>query len=149
LASTSVQFWKEKIMKLSAYLGFDGNCAEAFRFYEECLGGKNLWIMTMGESPMADKIPAESHGKVMHARITVGDSTLMGGDSPNSPYQAMKGFCVSIGVEEAAEADRIFAALAEHGHIQMPIQETFWAVRFGMVTDRFGTPWMINCEKPM
>jgi len=84
---------------------------------------------------------------VMHARLIVGDEVLMGSDAPPDRYEPMKGITVTLGVDEPADAERIFSALAEGGTVQMPIQQTFWAARFGMLTDRFGTPWMINCEQ--
>jgi PhnB protein len=84
----------------------------------------------------------------MHARLKVGDVLLMGADAPPQMYEPMKGFCVALNPTEAAEADRIFGALAENGSVKMPIQETFWAQRFGMLIDQFGTPWMVNCERP-
>lgn len=126
---------------------FNGQCEEAFKFYEQCLGGKIVGMFTYGESPMADKSPANWGNKIMHARLVVGDQVLMGSDSwPEQPEEA-KGFSVSIGVTDPVEAERIFNALAEQGKVRMPFQQTFWAVRFGMLVDRFGIPWMINCEK--
>ncbi|PUA17800.1 VOC family protein [Glaciimonas sp. PCH181] len=129
-------------MQLNPYLGFNGQCREAFTFYGQCLGGKVVAMMTYAETPMADKMPAEMQDKIAHARLMVGDKILMGSDSPPSQFEAAKGFHVT-----PAEADRIFAALAKNATIQMPIEETFWAKRFGMLIDQYGTPWMINCEK--
>ena len=97
---------------------------------------------------MADQTPREWRDKVMHARLIVGDEVLMGSDAPPDRYEPMKGITVTLGVDEPADAERIFSALAEGGTVQMPIQQTFWAARFGMLTDRFGTPWMVNCEQP-
>jgi PhnB protein len=85
--------------------------------------------------------------KILHARMQVGDALLMGGDELPEDYDAPKGFNVTLGFDNPADAERVFGALAENGTVRMPLQETFWAVRFGMVTDRFGIPWMINCEK--
>jgi PhnB protein len=136
-------------MQLNPYLTFDGQCEAAFRFYEQALGGKVEAMMTYADSPMADQTPPEMRGKIMHARLLLGGSVLMGSDSPAGPFEAMKGISVTLGIDEPAEADRVFNALSAGGTVTMPIQETFWARRFGMVTDRFGTPWMINCEKPM
>jgi PhnB protein len=135
-------------MQLNPYLTFNGECEAAFKFYERILGGKIGAMMRYGGSPMADKTPSDWHDKIMHARITVGDKVLMGSDAPPGHQEAMKGISVSLGIDEPAEADRIFNALAEGGKVGMPIQPTFWALRFGMLVDRFGTPWMINCEKP-
>jgi PhnB protein len=104
--------------------------------------------MTFGDSPMSQQMPADWRNKVMHARMTVGDTVLMGSDSPHDRYEAPKGFSLSIGVKDPAEAERIYNALSEGGKIEMPLQKTFWAAKFGMVVDRFGIPWMINCEQP-
>jgi PhnB protein len=126
---------------------FSGQCEEAFRFYEKCLGGKIGFRITYGESPMADKTAADWRKKIMHTRLVVGDQVLMGSDAPPDRFDQPQGFSMSIGVDDPDEAERIFKALAEKGNVKMPIQETFWARRFGMLVDRFGTPWMINCEK--
>jgi PhnB protein len=133
-------------MQLNPYLNFNGNCATAFKFYEKCLGGKIAMMMTFAESPMAEQVPAALRDKVMHARMTIGDQVLMGSDAPPDRYDPMKGFSVSLSVDNAADAEKIFNALAANGTVQMPIQKTFWAERFGALVDQFGTPWMINCE---
>jgi PhnB protein len=134
-------------MQLNPYLTFDGRCEAAFKFYEKVLGGKIEAIMTYGSSPMAEQTSPEWRNKVMHARMTVGDKMLMASDAPPDRYEAMKGIMVTLGIDEPGEAERIFHALSEKGTVQMPIQETFWARRFGMLVDQFGTPWMVNCEK--
>ena len=134
-------------MQLTPYLTFDGRCAEAFRFYEQCLGGKIEGMLTHGESPMAGQVPADWRDKIMHARLVVGDAVLMGSDAPPQHREEPKGFSVSLGIDRPADAERVFAALAKDGTVRLPIQETFWAARFGMLVDRFGIPWMINCEK--
>ncbi|MGH7061151.1 MAG: VOC family protein [Stellaceae bacterium] len=135
-------------MKLNPYLTFNGTCEAAFKFYETCLGGKIGFMMKNGQSPMADQTPPERRDQVMHARLMLGDQVLMGSDAPPDRYEPAKGFTVTLSVDEPAEADRVFNALSEEATVTMPIQETFWARRFGMLTDRFGVPWMINCEKP-
>jgi PhnB protein len=112
------------------------------------LGGKIQVMMTFEGSPMADHAPASWGSKIMHARLDVGDQTLMGSDPPPDRYQPIKGVTVSLSVDRPEDADRIFQALSEKGSVQMPIQKTFWALRFGMLTDQFGVPWMINCEAP-
>lgn len=136
-------------MKLTPYLSFDGQCEAAFRFYEKCLDGKIAFMMTFGESPMADQAPPEWSKKILHVTLTVGDQVLQGSDAFPGAYQKPQGISVTIALTSVADAERIFQALAEEGEVQMPIQETFWALRFGVLTDQFGTPWLINCEKPM
>ena len=136
-------------MRINPYLSFKGDCEAAFKFYAECLGGKIGMMMTYAQSPMAEQTPANWRNKVMHARLEIDDQLLMGSDAPPERHAPMQGVMISISVAEPAAAERIFHALAEKGSVQMPIQETFWARRFGMLTDRFGVPWMINCEKPM
>jgi PhnB protein len=139
----------ENTMKLNPYLSFNGNCATAFRFYEKVLGGTIPMTMKYGETPMKDQTPADFRDKVAHTRLIKGDAVLMGSDAPPGRYEPSKGITVALAVDTADEAERIFHGLAEKGTVQMPIAETFWAVRFGMLTDQFGIPWMINCEKPM
>jgi PhnB protein len=138
---------KEATMQLNPYLTFNGNCEAAFRFYEKCLGGKIEAMMPHEGTPAEGHVPAEWRKKIMHARMTIGDEVLMASDAPPGHYEPMKGFSVSLQISEPTEAERVFHALAENGTVQMPIQETFWAQRFGMLVDRFGTPWMINCDK--
>ncbi|MCU1257478.1 MAG: glyoxalase/bleomycin resistance protein/dioxygenase [Bryobacterales bacterium] len=135
-------------MKLNTYLMFNGQCEAAFRFYERCLGGRIATMMTHEGSPMAGHVPPEWGKKIMHATLVVGDQVLMGSDAPPGHYKQPQGFSVAIGISSVADAERIFQALAENGTVQMPMQETFWALRFGMLVDQFGIPWMINCEKP-
>ena len=134
-------------MELNPYLNFDGRCEAAFKFYEKCLGGKIEMMMTHGQSPMADQTPADWRDKIMHVRMTVGDRVLMGSDAPPQYYQKPQGFSVSLSVTDPADAERKFNALAQNGTVQMPLQQTFWAVRFGSLVDQFGIPWMINCEQ--
>ena len=119
------------------------------RFYAEVLGGKNLRVMTFRDSPMAGQMAAGEKDMVIHARFTAGDFTIMGWDAPGGRYNKPRGYAVCLSVDTPEEAERVFKALSEAGDVGMPIAETFWAKRFGMVTDRFGTPWMVNCEKPM
>jgi PhnB protein len=135
-------------MQLNPYLMFNGQCEAAFRFYEKALGGKIEAMMRFEGSPMAEQTPPERRNKIMHARMTVGDKMLMGTDAPPDRYEPMKGFSVTISVDDPDQAERIFRALSENGTVQMPIQKTFWAARFGMLVDQFGTPWMVNCEQP-
>jgi len=137
-------------MKINPYLAFDGNCREAFAYYQKHLDGQILMMLTNGESPIANEMPDDRQDKIMHARMVIsGDQVLMGGDAPTGQYDGMKGCMVSINVDDASEAERIFAALSDGGNVMMPIGETFWAKRFGMAYDQFGVSWMVNCEKPM
>ena len=133
-------------MQFNAYLNFDGDCRAAFTFYQQVLGGVILTMQTHGDSPMAAHTPPQWHDRILHARLVIGDQALLGSDSPPDQHATPQGFAVSLNTDSAEEAERIFAALAEGGSVQMPLQETFWAPRFGMVTDRFGTPWMVNFE---
>ena len=134
-------------MQLNPYLMFNGQCEAAFKFYEKVLGGKIEAMMRFEGSPMAAQTPPERRNKIMHARMTVGDKMLMGTDAPPERHEPMKGFSVTISVDDLGQAERIFRALSENGTVQMPIQKTFWAIRFGMLVDQFGTPWMVNCEQ--
>ena len=132
------------MLQLDTYLFFDGNCADAMRFYERTLGGK-LQLMTHGQSPMAAQTPPGSANRIMHARLELDGRLLMASDSMvGQPTQGMKGFSLSLIYPTVAEAQRMFAALAEGGQVTMPIAKTFWAEAFGMLVDRFGTPWMVN-----
>jgi PhnB protein len=134
-------------MRLNTHLSFNGDCEAAFKFYEECLGGKITFMMPYQGSPAAGYVPADWQSKILHATLMVGDSLLQGADAPPTHFQKAQGFSVTLALNDPAEAERIFAALADDGKVDMPLQETFWAARFGMVVDRFGTPWMINCAK--
>jgi PhnB protein len=135
-------------MRFTPYLNFNGNCKEAFEFYERVLGGKIETMMTHGESPIANEVPSAWHERILHASLRVGDALLMASDSPPEHYEKPAGLYVSIQLTSAAEADRVFYALSENGTVTMPIEKTFWAERFGMLVDRYGTPWMINCDLP-
>ena len=132
-------------MQLSTCLNFNGQCEAAFKFYEQCLGGNIQTMMTWGGSPMADQVPSEWRDKIIHATLIVGDTALLGADTPPDRYEKPRGFSVTIQINDPPEAERIFQALAEDGTVQMPIQQTFWAARFGMLVDRFDIPWMVNC----
>ena len=129
------------------HLHFNGNCREAFDFYAKTLGGTVAFAMTYGESPAAEHSPPEVHNQIIHARIEFGDQAIAGCDAPGERFSKPQGFNVLVSVDKPADAERIFNALARDGTIGMPFGQTFWAYRFGMCTDRFGTPWMINCEK--
>lgn len=133
-------------MHLNAYLTFNGQCEAAFKFYEKCLNGKIVAMFTHAGTPAEAMVPKEWSGKIMHACLKAGDDMLMGSDAPPDRYREAKGFAVNIAVQQTEEAERIFAALSENGQVGMPLAKTFWAERWGMVTDRFGIPWMVNCE---
>jgi PhnB protein len=132
-------------MQLNPYLAFNGQCKEAFKFYQQCLGGTIQPMMTWGDSPMADQVPSEWRDKIIHTTLTVGETALLGSDAPPDHYEASRGFSVAIQIDDPVEAERIFNALSENGTVTMPFQQTFWAARFGMATDRYGIPWMVNC----
>ncbi len=134
-------------MQINAYLGYNGNCEEAFKFYEKVLGGKIEALVTYGSTPMAAKMPDDFNQKIAHVRLVADGQVLMGGDMPCEQYAVPKGITVCINPKNAAEADRIFNELSKDGNVTMPYGETFWAERFGSFTDRYGIPWMINLEK--
>ena len=135
-------------MNLNTYLLFNGDCEEAFKFYERTLGGKIEFLMTHANSPQPqESFPAEWGNKVMHACLVAGENVLMGSDIPPSCYEKPAGFSISLKLKDVADAERTFSALAENGAVKMPLQETFWAHRFGMLVDRYGVPWMVNCER--
>jgi PhnB protein len=133
-------------MQMTTYLSFKGECEAAFKFYEQCLDGQLGPIFRYAGSPLADQVPADWQDKVMHGSVTLGDQGLMGGDVAPDRYEQPKGFSLSLQIQSAADAERIFHALANGGTVLMPLEKTFWAARFGMVVDRFGIPWLINCE---
>jgi PhnB protein len=133
-------------MQVSPYLSFKGQCEEAFNFYERCLGGQLGAIFRYGGSPMADQAPADWQDKIMHGSLTIGDLVLMGADVAPDQYEEPKGFSLSIQIKSAADAERIFRELSDGGRVVLPLEKTFWAERFGMLVDRFGIPWLINCE---
>lgn len=141
-------------MKIHAYLFFDGQCAAAMSFYAQSLGGE-LTLARFGDNPDGcGEMPAEHRERIMHACLMVGDEVLMASDTmPEqdcagaTASEGVKGCSMSLQVRSIAEAERLYNALAAGGQAQMPLQQTFWAVRFGMLVDRFGVSWMINCEK--
>lgn len=135
-------------MKMNPYLSFPGNCEEAFKYYEKHLGGKIEVLMTVAGTPMEAQSPPDWLPKIIHGRMVVGEAVLMGGDVPDAQYTVPSGFSLMINATSAEEAERLFAALADSGTVQMPLSETFWAIRFGAVVDRFGIPWMIGCDRP-
>lgn len=133
-------------MQSNTYLFFDGECKAAFKFYEQCLGGKIDEMMTYGDAPLSEEIPSEQRDRIMHANLTVDSLVLMGSDTPPDGFEKPQGFSVNLQFDDLVEAERIFQKLAENGTVKMPFQETFWSTRFGMLVDRFGTPWMIDVQ---
>lgn len=129
-----------------AYLGFNGNCADAMRFYEKALKGKLEVLMSGADSPMAAQIPKEFAQRILHARLALpGGGMLYAGDAPaHVPYEGIKGVAIALDYPTVAEAEQVFAALAEGGQVTMAMSPAFWAERFGMLIDRFGTPWIVN-----
>ena len=131
-----------------AYLAFNGKCADAMRFYERALGGKLEVLMSGADSPMAAQIPKESAHRILHARLALPDGgTLFAGDAPEHiPYEGIKGVSITLNYATSAEAQKAFNALAEGGQVTMPLQTAFWARTWGMLIDKFGTPWIVNGE---
>ena len=135
-------------MQMNAYLSFRGDCEAAFTFYATCLGGTVGQLYRYAGSPMANDVPANWHDKIMHGSVTVGDQVFMGGDVAPERYESPKGFSLSLHLDDTAQAERVFQQLATNGTIVMPLEKTFWAARFGMLVDRFGMPWLVNCGVP-
>ena len=132
-------------MQMNPYLSFKGDCEAAFKFYEQTLGCQRGAIFRYGGTPLAGDVPADWSEKVMHGSLTAGGLELMGGDVAPDRYEAPKGFSLSLHIKSTADAERIFHELSRDGRVVVPLEKTFWAARFGMVVDRFGIPWMINC----
>ena len=134
-------------MEVTAYLNFNGKCAEAFKFYERVLGGKIGMMHTFEGSPMAAEAPPGWGDRIMHVSMTIGNSVLMGSDAPTENFEKPQGFAISAQVATPAEGERVFKALAEGGTVTMPFQSTFWSAGFGALVDRYGTPWMVNTDQ--
>ena len=128
------------------YISFPGNCEEAINFYKDCTGGDILFIQRMGDSPMAG---AENGDKIMHSTLKIGDTIIMAADNCMGPPAAEgDNISLALGLDSAEVTESVFSKMAEGGTVTMPLQETFWAVRFGMLKDKYGINWMFNCEKP-
>jgi PhnB protein len=136
-------------MKLHTYLNYGGNCEQAFRFYEQHLGAKITMLMTHGEQPGVQNVPPDWRKAILYARMTLGGTEIMGSDVPPEHFQPMRSVYLSLTVSSTAEAERIHAMLSDGGQVFMPMQETFFAFRFSMLRDKFGTSWMIIHERPM
>jgi PhnB protein len=132
---------------LATYLAFDGQCEAAFKFYEKVFRGQILIMMRHSDAPPEVPRSPETENRIMHARMKIGDRYLMGGDAPQQYFSKPQGFSVSFMVDDPSEAERVFGELSAGATVMMPMAETFWAKRFGMLIDRFGIPWMVNCEK--
>ncbi|HEX5353902.1 MAG TPA: VOC family protein [Rhodanobacteraceae bacterium] len=138
-------------MQINSYLFFKNDAAEAFDFYAKCLGGKVTMKVKMGEMPGSESLPADTRDQIAHVRLEAGGAVLMGSDwcgPTRKPYPGIHGNAVSVSVDTPDAAERLFKALSEGGKVDMPISETSWALRFGMLTDRYGAMWMVNCNKP-
>jgi PhnB protein len=135
-------------MRLNPHLQFDGQCEVAFKFYEQCLGGRIVVMMRYADSPVGEQMQTDWRKKILHTTLAIGNYLLQGADVPPQNYQKPQGFSVMLNIEDVSEAERVFTALSQSGTVQMPLQETFWAKRFGMLIDPFGTPWTVNCGKP-
>ncbi|HEX5655870.1 MAG TPA: glyoxalase/bleomycin resistance/extradiol dioxygenase family protein [Polyangiales bacterium] len=128
---------------LNAYLNFPGSCEQAIAFYAKVFRGEIESSHKHGETPMKDHVSAAWRDKIIHTTLRIGDGVLMASDAPPEMYKPPQGFAVSITLD-VSEAERVFPLLGEGGTITMPLQETFWAQRFGAITDRYGIPWMIT-----
>jgi PhnB protein len=136
-------------MRLHTYLNYGGNCEQAFRFYEKHLGGKITMMMTHGQQPNAKDVPPDQKNAILYARMSIGETDLMGSDVPSERFQPMRSVYLSLSLDGIDETERIVALLSDGGEIFMPMQETFFAHRFAMLRDRFGTSWMIINERPL
>jgi PhnB protein len=134
-------------MQTNLYLHFNGTCEEALKFYEKAAGGKIVVLSTYGDSPAAAHSSPDFHKKIIHSRIQIGDALVMASDAPPERYSKPQGFSVSLSTKTPEEADTIFKALCEGGQVTMPISESFFAHRFGMLIDKFDVPWMVLCQK--
>jgi PhnB protein len=136
-------------MNLNTYLNFPGTCAEALSFYEQHLGAKTLMKMTFEQMPPTNMPPGMRKGDILHARIEIGDMIVMASDGPAETCLPMRSAYLAIRVDNTPEAERIYKALTEGGEVFMPMEETFFAYRFGQLRDKFGINWMILHEKTM
>jgi len=136
-------------MQLHTYLNYGGNCEQAFRFYEEHLGGKITTMITYAQQPGLNEVPEEFKNAILHARVLLGGVEVMGSDVPPERFQPMRSAYLSFSVDSTEEAERIYKLLSVDGQIFKPMEETYFAFRFAMLRDRFGTSWMILHERPM
>ena len=136
-------------MEVSAYVSFKGDCEAAFKCYEEIFGAKPGLLFRYADSPAADVVPEGWEDKIMHGSVRIGGKLLEGADVPPERYEKLQGFSLTLNVPSPDEAERLFDKLRDGGQVLYAIAKTFWSERFGMVVDRFGIPWMINCETPV
>jgi PhnB protein len=141
--------WSIEAMRLNTYLNYGGNCADAFKFYEEHLGGKIEMMMKHGDMPDPSKVMPEWKDAVLYATITIGDTVLMASDVPPDRWKPMRSAYLALNLASDGDAERLFALLAQGGEVFMPLQETFFATRFAQLRDKFGTSWMLIHERPM
>ena len=134
------------MLKVCPHLTFDGRCQEAFRLYERTLGGTIATMLTYGDSPMAEQVPPDMHGKIVHATLDLGNAELTGADVRPENYRRPQGFYVLLNTDDPVQTERIFHTLADNGAVEMPVQKTFWSAAYGMLVDQFGIPWEISCE---
>src|SRR5262245_15271725 len=132
-------------MQVNPYIFFNGNCEEALNYYQKVLGAKIEAKMGFGDGPPDMPIPADWKDKIMHSHVTIDGEVLMASDGMPGDYKQPEGFRIALQVEDPADAERRFKALAEGGSVQMPFGVTFFSNGFGMCVDRFGIPWMVNC----
>ncbi len=135
-------------MDLNPYLTFPGTCAEALNFYAEVFGGQVEAVQTVKDSPIAGDMPPEAQDMVMHSRVRIGERLIMASDDLQGTYEPPRGFSIQTAFDDVEKASRVFSRLAKHGDVVMPFGPTFWAAGFGMCRDRYGVPWMVNCDTP-
>ncbi len=133
---------------VNPYVSFNGNCEEAFNFYKDVFGTEIQGLMRWSDNPDCGQMPADQQNQVMHTALPIGETVLMGSDSPMGPVERGNAYNIAIGSTDLAETQRIFTGLSDGGNVTMPLQKTFWGANFGMLTDKFGVSWMINCDDP-
>jgi PhnB protein len=133
-------------LRITPHLCFDGRCEEAFGIYRQVLGGQITTMLTYGESPMAEHVDAKWHGMIAHATLRLDGQELFGVDALPDDYESPGGMYVTVNVVNPEDARRLFAALCDAGTVRVPYNKTFWSAGFGVLIDRFGIPWEINCE---
>ena len=136
-------------MQVNPYLFYDGNCEEALKFYQKVLGARIEAMHRFGEGPPEMQSAPEHKDRIMHARVTIDGEVLMASDGMPGHFNKPQGFAVSLQVEDPADAERRFSALADGGAVNMPFGKTFFSKGFGMCVDKFGQPWMVNCPQDM